>query len=398
MCLKVRVRIKTRCCTLTEDQFRPIIADNYYEQNLFWNELDRSQTKKLVTLFTSSPYNENASFSKNSTKWNSLFYSLPTSNTGQASSYTQHTVLGANCTTSDQNNAPWSSCAASAFCSETHPSKNSAGAEAANGKLEWNGQPSYSSIVSKKDDVAVSDGGISIPQKTWSSLFKTSSDYDISRENGNSRVQGSTSASHPSDQSNTKLNATDIITCMDKAQGRFPETQGADFVAGQYSQECDTWESWEEHPYALTVAAESIPHDSTSYSDADFGGKRDGDECFETIDSDLHIRHLEESYMEWESSCLRQLGQKTCSPEDFIDWGAEEKYDQLKPNNCELTYSSSGTIEMTSEVLEKEAKPSYEIKEETRFFPVIDIPMEIECSDIQSVVVKVCNIISFVCL
>lgn len=44
-----------QCQPLMEDQFQPIIAENYYEPKLFWFELDQSQTKKLVSLFSTSP-------------------------------------------------------------------------------------------------------------------------------------------------------------------------------------------------------------------------------------------------------------------------------------------------------------------------------------------------------
>ncbi|CAH9101570.1 unnamed protein product [Cuscuta epithymum] len=58
-----QVKIKTfkRCYALKEDQFYPVIADNYYDQtqpNYFWFEMDHSQTAKMINLFLSSslPY------------------------------------------------------------------------------------------------------------------------------------------------------------------------------------------------------------------------------------------------------------------------------------------------------------------------------------------------------
>ncbi|CAH9134260.1 unnamed protein product [Cuscuta epithymum] len=48
-----------RCYALMEEQFYPIIADNYYDQSRhFWFEMDHSQTAKMISLFSSSaqPY------------------------------------------------------------------------------------------------------------------------------------------------------------------------------------------------------------------------------------------------------------------------------------------------------------------------------------------------------
>lgn len=44
-----------RCEPLLEEQFSPAIAKNYYEPKLFWFELDRDQTRTLISLFSSSP-------------------------------------------------------------------------------------------------------------------------------------------------------------------------------------------------------------------------------------------------------------------------------------------------------------------------------------------------------
>lgn len=52
---QVRVRVRMRCQPLTENQFKPIIVDNYYTQNHFWFELDHAQTNRLLSLFSSQP-------------------------------------------------------------------------------------------------------------------------------------------------------------------------------------------------------------------------------------------------------------------------------------------------------------------------------------------------------
>ncbi|KAF7149330.1 hypothetical protein RHSIM_Rhsim03G0148100 [Rhododendron simsii] len=89
---KARVRIEKRCQPLKEDQYSPIIADNYYEPRIFWQELDRSQTKNLITLFSLSPvdvstrndiarHNTRPSKKQNKAERNTLVRALPKSNT-----------------------------------------------------------------------------------------------------------------------------------------------------------------------------------------------------------------------------------------------------------------------------------------------------------------------------
>lgn len=51
---QVKIRIRMHCRPLQEDEFKPIIVNNYYEPRLFWFELDSAQTKKLISMFSSS--------------------------------------------------------------------------------------------------------------------------------------------------------------------------------------------------------------------------------------------------------------------------------------------------------------------------------------------------------
>lgn len=50
---KVHIRVHLKCQALSEDQFKPIIADNYYTQNHFRFELDHVQVTKLISVFSS---------------------------------------------------------------------------------------------------------------------------------------------------------------------------------------------------------------------------------------------------------------------------------------------------------------------------------------------------------
>ena len=51
---KVKIQIRMQCQPLPETQFSHVIEENYYEERLFWFELDREQTNKLISLFSSS--------------------------------------------------------------------------------------------------------------------------------------------------------------------------------------------------------------------------------------------------------------------------------------------------------------------------------------------------------
>ncbi|GMI73413.1 hypothetical protein HRI_001010600 [Hibiscus trionum] len=65
---QVKIRVRMQCQPLLERQFQPIIADNYYEEKLFWFELDQAQTEKLISVFSSSPVVTNAFHSKKTEK------------------------------------------------------------------------------------------------------------------------------------------------------------------------------------------------------------------------------------------------------------------------------------------------------------------------------------------
>ncbi|GAB2270631.1 hypothetical protein Dimus_005512 [Dionaea muscipula] len=69
---QVRVKLRIQCQPLSEDQFKPIIAGNYFERTFFWFELDRAQTHQLISLFSQFPVNQSAS-PQSTTRWGTLF-------------------------------------------------------------------------------------------------------------------------------------------------------------------------------------------------------------------------------------------------------------------------------------------------------------------------------------
>nr|XP_043622442.1 kelch repeat and BTB domain-containing protein F47D12.7-like [Erigeron canadensis] len=50
---QVQICEKLKCKALTENQFKPIIADNYHTLSHFWFELDHAQTNRLLSLLSS---------------------------------------------------------------------------------------------------------------------------------------------------------------------------------------------------------------------------------------------------------------------------------------------------------------------------------------------------------
>ncbi|XP_044473860.1 influenza virus NS1A-binding protein homolog B isoform X2 [Mangifera indica] len=47
---QVQICVKLQCQPLLEEQFKPVIEDNYYTNHQFWFELDHSQASKLISL------------------------------------------------------------------------------------------------------------------------------------------------------------------------------------------------------------------------------------------------------------------------------------------------------------------------------------------------------------
>ncbi|XP_044484727.1 uncharacterized protein LOC123210430 isoform X2 [Mangifera indica] len=47
---QVQICVKLKCQPLLEEQFKPVIKDNYYTDHHFWFELDHSQASKLISL------------------------------------------------------------------------------------------------------------------------------------------------------------------------------------------------------------------------------------------------------------------------------------------------------------------------------------------------------------
>ncbi|XP_020540543.1 uncharacterized protein LOC105648083 isoform X2 [Jatropha curcas] len=74
---QVQIHICLQCHPLREEQFKPIIAENYYIRNHFWFELDHAQTSKLTSLLASLAVTPGSSIPENTTNWISVHKPLP---------------------------------------------------------------------------------------------------------------------------------------------------------------------------------------------------------------------------------------------------------------------------------------------------------------------------------
>ncbi|KAF8402551.1 hypothetical protein HHK36_010637 [Tetracentron sinense] len=119
---QVRIHIRMQCEALLEDQFRPIISDNYYTQSHFWFELDHAQTSRLISLFSSSAVPPSTSAQQNTAKWRSMFKPVPTLETRQEGEVLKAPPSDVGFTNSYETNAEWgSSCVPPSLDEETQP-------------------------------------------------------------------------------------------------------------------------------------------------------------------------------------------------------------------------------------------------------------------------------------
>ncbi|CAH8339261.1 unnamed protein product [Eruca vesicaria subsp. sativa] len=135
---QVKVRVRVKCEPLSEETFGPVIADNYKDEKIFWFELDRVQTNKLLRLFKPSPNVKGLSSSSTSK------YVVASSRKAiPASSLVE---IG------DSGGAPrvdkWSSLFKSSGDSSENKGQDSKECEVAQGPVSQSG-PSYSSVLKK---------------------------------------------------------------------------------------------------------------------------------------------------------------------------------------------------------------------------------------------------------
>ncbi|XP_074341158.1 uncharacterized protein LOC141678697 isoform X1 [Apium graveolens] len=240
---QVKVCLKKHCCTLTEDQFRPIIASNYYEQSLFWFELDRSQTSKLVSLFNSLPCDADAFTLQSRPKWNPSFDPLPASDTRQGVSgisTNKEVVTDANTTVPPKTKT-------SVFNSSSHTDgMQRADASTSIGQKTWTSLFKSSSL---SDGIPRDDASTSLEQKTWSSLFRTPSDSDGLEKDESFWTEASESY-YRLDDSRKCLKSSCGLPCSNKESR---ESERDALNSRQFSEDVDDWETNWENPPSLPL-------------------------------------------------------------------------------------------------------------------------------------------------
>ncbi|KAL5742445.1 hypothetical protein ACOSP7_029177 [Xanthoceras sorbifolium] len=101
---QVQVRVRLQCQPLLENQFKPIIADNYYTPNHFWFELDHAQTSKLMSLLASAIVAPRSSVPENTAR-RKIFQPLPSTDTMEESEGCMPLALEVECA----KNLSWAS-------------------------------------------------------------------------------------------------------------------------------------------------------------------------------------------------------------------------------------------------------------------------------------------------
>ncbi|KAF7148494.1 hypothetical protein RHSIM_Rhsim03G0148200 [Rhododendron simsii] len=247
---QVRVRIQTQCQPLLEDQFRPVIADNYYEQRLFWFELDWVQTRHLKAMFLLAPVDTSVSLPQNMPRCNTLANSLPTSG--------RRHVL-------DQVEAPFSE-AVSAHSNESD--------------VRWGWSNTNSSVIG--------NANTSHQQKTWSSLFKNSTTSQTTKEDQDLGAQAPELNFPHSDQSNMECDSLSVP----------PWLEGEILNYEALPEDSAMWNYEEVH-------ARSESGWELSYSSVQKGTSFEEKEDVQATSHDLP--HLEDSNVGWGSSCATRL-------------------------------------------------------------------------------------------
>uniref|UniRef100_A0A5B7BIK3 DCD domain-containing protein n=1 Tax=Davidia involucrata TaxID=16924 RepID=A0A5B7BIK3_DAVIN len=379
---QVRVQIQMQCQPLIEDQFGPIIADNYYEQRLFWFELDKVQTRKLISLFSSSPVPPSTSLTQNTVRWKALFNSLPTPNRRQAGDEIETPVSEVDFAHSDQSNMGWGSWDDSGSGRESQPVEAPVGVETVkeNGQELVHPKPnferSYSSVVSNTNAF--------LPQKKWSALFKTSTTFD--KENEDLRARASDLTFPRSDQSNMEWESSCVVPCPDR-ESQPLEACVDESVAGK-QEELVGFKSNGGYLYssALTETSSSLPQ-GTLFETLPSADSRLEGEYIKTLTSDVNLPHSDKSNMEWGSACVTpHLDGESQHSKSSSDNDATEIYEEevVHPKmDCNCSYSSAVTKEMNLE-------DNYGKDSATPFSEAAtDLTvLEVKSSDLQSVVVK----------
>ncbi|CDP13958.1 unnamed protein product [Coffea canephora] len=275
---QVQVRVRKQCRPLLEEEFAPIIADNYYESMHFWFELDRTQTSKLTDLFLSSAPRppRNALRSQNTAKWSTLFNGLPSSDAREVDN-------GVRAPISEET----------AYNSQVRTECNSWESTVVDPKLE--SERSYASVLSSKSTT--------LEQKPWISLFKPSAASSGLHKKESFPAQSSKTLP-PSDNSNMEWELSSVSSSLHREYQHL-ETCSNDWGSEGYEEPLDLKPSSMDSNL-LSKVTDSITLSTSNISLATVG-LREEIGHMKSIASGLHLHKPDEPDAEWESCVPRVL-------------------------------------------------------------------------------------------
>lgn len=361
------------CQPLLEDQFKPVIAENYYKPRLFWFELDRDQTKKLISLFSSSPVIADTSLPSNTQNWSSQF---------KASSVQEGGSI-------EMPALEW----------DAHPGQASAEWESQHAPDLRGGKAHIDEEVAEKDEETgghdqsyasvVKDVRTSFPQKKWSDLLKDSNGYTARRKVEDFKTPALELKLPISHQSNMKQESSSFAPCLDGGCD-LSEAAAADDLGIYNGQLVGLGPNSEVlHSSVATETSSSFPK-RTSYETVPTADKRWEGEGFKT--AALHS-DLAESDMQWISSCAApSLDIERQFSKVRIDEGAAEiGYKQnicFKPSG-ECSSFSSMKKEMLSKDKHWEDTGVRGMSSDDICLPEAPMVLEMESSELQLFVAEV---------
>ncbi|KAL6980769.1 hypothetical protein U1Q18_022407 [Sarracenia purpurea var. burkii] len=259
------------CHPLLEDHFKPVISGNYYEKRLFWFELDRAQTKNLISLFSLSPVDASSSLPQNTARQNTLLNYLPTSDRRQ--------LL-------DHAGAPVSQ---SGYSHSNHCDLDVKAKESREKEL-----------VQTKSTLSSTTTSNSQQPKKWSALFKSPMTSDTSKEAGDLKVQASGSNSSHSYQGNMEWDSLQVTPCLeDESQGFVAHPE--DSAMGSYEEvQAGSESNWElgYHSDQQRTSFEALTIVDTSQESEHFKAV----ESNENMESNENLPCSDETNMGWGSS------------------------------------------------------------------------------------------------
>ncbi|XP_049412023.1 uncharacterized protein LOC125875016 [Solanum stenotomum] len=273
---QVRIRVRKLYHPLTEDQFISIIGDNYFAPKLFWFELDQSQTKRLVDLFSSLPaFNDVVSLQIPS-KLNHPFKSSPTTGPIDAVGKIE-----------DWEHLDHDGWADTPRLMNTDTTGN------------LNYEKSHASVLRSTSASTSVIEPMANSQKLWSSLFKSSAS-DMDKMDPTSNM----------DKTDPMLNSSSRPSSPFPDKGRMDWESCLPSSVDKDGQMYQAWGLVEHEERVESISSfvscsmqnQSIPSSQQSkLSERQYTGQES--EHSELTVSELNLRKLNELNIEWQSSC-----------------------------------------------------------------------------------------------